>query len=1569
MTNPVPSPGSIAIIGMAGRFPKAANIDAFWQNLRNGRECITFFTDQELHDAGIDFPHNNPNYVKARGVLENPGHFDAPFFAINPKEAELIDPQQRVFLECACEALENAACDPSRETRPIGVFAGCSMNTYLAANLATHPGLLDLAGAYALMLANDKDFLPTRVSYKLNLKGPSLCIQTACSTSLVAVCVACQHLLNFQCDIALAGGVSITFPQKIGRLYQEGGIASPDGHCRAFDARAQGTVQGEGAGIVVLKRLADALEDKDHIYAVIKGFATNNDGADKVGFTAPSINGQAEVIALAQAVANVPPETIGYIVAHGTATPLGDPIEIAGLTKAFNTTAKNFCAIGSVKTNIGHLDAAAGIAGLINTALALHHKEIPPSLHFETPNPKIDFANSPFYVNNKLTPWPAGPVPRRAGVSSFGIGGTNAHVVLEEAPEVVPSATAVPPFLLTLSAQTESALNSATANLLTHLQTNPTSDLAAISCTLQTGRRAFRKRRVALCQNAPEVVQILKNLDANRLFTGEARDNTTVAFLFPGQGAQHVNMACGLYDTQPVFRAHVDECVEILKPILGCDLRQILYPNPDHAPQARAQLAQTAFTQPAIFVISYALAKLWMHWGIQPAAMIGHSVGEYTAACIAGVFSLPEALALVARRGRLVQDQPPGAMLAVRLSEKEIVPFLGNTVCLAAVNSPFVSILSGPKPALEPLQLKFRAAKVAAEFLETSHAFHSSMLDPVVEPFTQLVRQTKLRVPKIPFVSTLTGNWIQPEEATDPVYWGKHLRQTVRFSAALTQLLDAGTILLEAGPGQTLANLARQNPARPPAQIVLSSLPHAKAEQDDRIQTFAALAQIWIAGVNVNWPSLYPEKPQRVPLPTYPFERQNYFVEPNKTNKTREIPPSKLEPPAPTVQDEKPNTTESTLRALLSDMSGLKPAQLPGNTSFLELGFDSLFLTQFSRIVEQTFGARVTFGQMLEKYFTIELLAARLLELSALIPESKPESAARGLLKNTVSFALLPLTEGQMEIWFASQVSDEAQAAFNLSQIFEIEGPLNESALRQALQTLVNRHDALRTTFSEEGDAQSIAPGFKLDFPKDDWTKFSESERATRLDDFFRQERERPFDLIKGPLIRTRLIQLRPETHLLSLTVHHLICDGGSNLVLQNDLALFYNALALNQNPSCETAPSYTEYVRHQTEPNPRRASDEAYWLGQYSSPPAPLDLPADHSRATTTHRGAFPNALASCAFDQKILAQLNVFSAQSHCTLFTTLLAIYSVLLSKLSGQSDIAIGVPVALRASHHAEKLVGSCINFIPLRLETNTLALSVLTFSQYLDQVRKTFIDAFDHHQYSYGSIVQKLSLARDWTRPPLVSATFNLQHRHDPPAWPGLLVQQLPNPRPYTFFDLSLDVGESPDRLLIECSYRSDLFKPSTIQRWLEHYRTLATAVVAFPDRPLTEFHIDEPLRVGDNNKTNQTQPPALQTEKKPAAPSPIEERLAIIWREVIGLKQIELDDNFFDLGGHSVLVIQILTRVRNAFRVQLTLRNVFEAPTIRQLAKIIEQQLIAVATNSGGPPRQSRGQAELATKE
>ena len=874
----------VAIIGIVGRFPGANNIDQLWQNLCQGKESITFFNDDDL-DPSIDISVRvNPNYVRARGVFDALDQFDPKFFGMTPREAEIMDPQQRIFLEIAWEAFENAGYNAESYNGLIGVFAGTGLNTYYPNNILTNPGLVESIGRHQMELGNAPDYLATRASFKFNLKGPSVSLYTGCSTSLVAVCQGFDNLLSFQCDMALAGGVFITCPPNSGYLYQEGEMFSIDGHTRPFDKRATGTVFSCGAGVVVLKRLEDAINDGDYIYAVIRGTAVNNDGADKMSFTAPSVKGQATMMEMALANAGINPEQLSYIETHGTGTVLGDPIEIEALSQAFRsgTQKKNFCAIGSLKSNIGHLDAAAGIAGLIKTALALHNKIIPPTINFESPNPKIDFENSPFYVNTACVKWTADSERKLAGVSSLGVGGTNAHVILEQAPETAKSSPSNQWQLLNLSARTSNALDRITANLADYLSNHDDLELADVAFTLQTGRKDFNHRRTVICKDIPDAIDVLRRNDSKRITTSYFESvNRDIVFMFSGQGTQYPNMGLDLYKSEPVFRECIDRCSKILTPHLSLDLRDILYPADHNIEQSADKLKQTAITQPALFTIEYALANLWLSWGIVPNAMVGHSIGEYVAACLAGVFSLEDTLFLVATRGGLIQELPHGAMLAVFLDEKDLQEFLNEKISLSVVNGPSLCVVSGEENEITNLEITLSARKIQCTRLHTSHAFHSHMMTPILARFEDVLRSIEMKPPSIPFISNVSGKEITPADATSTGYWVRHLRNTVRFSECLEELFKAeNRIFLEVGPGNTLATLAKQHPAVLESHRVLSSIRHPNESTSDRSFILKTVGQLWLYGQKIDWPKLYSgEYRKRIPLPTYPFERERYWIE------------------------------------------------------------------------------------------------------------------------------------------------------------------------------------------------------------------------------------------------------------------------------------------------------------------------------------------------------------------------------------------------------------------------------------------------------------------------------------------------------------------------------------------------------------------------------------------------------------------------------------------------------------------------------------------------------------------
>ena len=882
----------VAVVGMSCRFPGARNVDEFWRNLRDGVESVTFFSDQELRDSGVD-PSiiNDPNYVKAGYIIDDIDLFDASFFGYSPREAETIDPQQRLFLECAWEAIEDAGYTPQTYQGLIGVFGGARMSSYVN-NMSSELSRAGTASGFQALIGNDKDYITTRVSYKLNLRGPSIAVQSACSTSLVAVHLACESIRNGECDMALAGGAAIFVPQKTGYLYQEGMIYSPDGYCRAFDAKAQGMVFGNGVGIVVLKRLDDALADRDCIHAIIKGSAVNNDGSLKVGYTAPSVKGQAEVIREAQAMAGFETETITYIETHGTGTELGDPVEVTALTSVFRaqTNKKGFCAIGSVKTNIGHLEVAAGVASLIKTVLALKHGQIPPSLHFKRPNPRIDFSNSPFFVNAKLSEWKVDRYPRRAGVSSFGVGGTNAHVVLEEAPALHPRDEGIkrPMHLMTLSARSENALKELARRYETFLETHPDASLADVCFTANVGRSHFPYRLAVATQSTEQLREQMTafagGIKSKRLVTAYVQSGTNprVAFLFTGQGSQYVGMGQQLYYTQPTFRNALDRCAEILKSHLDRPLLSVVFEEEGNS----SILNETVYTQPALFASEYALAEMWRSWGIEPSLVMGHSIGEYVAACVAGVFSLEDGLKLIAARGRLIQALPrEGEMAAIFAGEERValaVAPYANDVSIAAINGPENVVITGVRKSVRKILENLASEGVKAVQLKLSHAFHSPLIESMLIPFEEIASEVKYSAPRIGLISNVTGRSVEKNEVCEASYWRRHVREPIRFASGMKALHKQGyELFLEIGPNPVLLGMGRR--CLPKGTGIW--LPSLRKGRDDWKQMLESLGELYVRGVDGDWAGFDQDySRRRMSLPTYPFERKRYWISPRSVD-------------------------------------------------------------------------------------------------------------------------------------------------------------------------------------------------------------------------------------------------------------------------------------------------------------------------------------------------------------------------------------------------------------------------------------------------------------------------------------------------------------------------------------------------------------------------------------------------------------------------------------------------------------------------------------------------------------
>ncbi|MFG6194364.1 amino acid adenylation domain-containing protein [Nonomuraea sp. JJY05] len=1373
--------GALAIVGIACRFPGATGPEEFWAAIRDGVEAVQDFTDEELLADGED-PDRlaDPAYVRSGTVLDGIDLFDATLFEFTPREAEILDPQQRLFLETAWEALEDAGCDPARHPGRIGVFAGSAMSSYYIENLLAAPDVLKAVGDYQVMLSNDKDSLPTRTSYKLDLRGPSVSVNSACSTSLVALHLARQSLIAGDCDLALAGAVRVNAWSRRGYLYQSGGIGSPDGHCRPFDAEAQGTIGASGVGIVVLKRLEDALAAGDPIHAVVRGSAVNNDGTRKIGYTAPAVDGQAEVITAALASAGVDPGTIGYVEAHGTGTALGDPIEVAALSQVF--TGDRPIALGSVKSNIGHADAAAGMAGLIKTVLALKHRTLPPTVNFATPNPRIDF--SPFYVPTASAEWPQGPGPRRAGVSAFGMGGTNAHVVLEEAPEPSAAPPADGPHLLVMSAAGESALAETATRLRVHLAARPDTDLGEVAATLRHGRRQLRHRGVLVAEDH-------RSAQDAELITGESRPRE-VAFLFPGQGAQRRGMAAGLYRAESVFRAGVDTCAGLLEPHLGLDLREVLYGD-------AGDLDQTWLTQPALFVTEYALARTLIERGVRPAMMAGHSIGEYVAACLAGVFTLEDALRLVAARGRLVQSLPPGSMLAVPLPESEVGDLLGDDISLAAVNAPELCVLAGPEQAVAELERRLVERGVACRALRTSHAFHSAMLDPVLDAFAAEVASVQLGTPELPYLSNVTGGWVSGAETKDPAYWVRHLRETVRFADCAGALVAADAAVIEAGPGRTLTTLVR----RQGGQAAVAPF----TEPDSGLSgLLEGIGRLWVSGAGVDWTAFGPPG-RRVPLPTYPFERRRYWIEPRarRFSAASPAPLTAAEPVAAAVQE------LDAVAAAWQDVLGIAPAG--PQDDFFGLGGDSLVATQLASRL----------GLPIEAIFEHPTLSGqRALVASALAPAVAPavipavaSVGAREVIPVVEEPGPSPVSFIQRRMWFIDQV--HGSAAYAVATALDLRGELDVERLHGALRELVRRHESLRTVFRElDGEpVQVVLPAGEVPLPVEDC---DDAERALS------EAAAEPFDLAHGPLFRARLLRLAPDHHVLSLGFHHIVVDGWSITLLRTELAALYNGETLP-----ERRVRYRDYARWQRE----QVADLGFWKERLRGIPHSLDLPTDRPRPPMQ---TFEGAVATHVLPAELAGALRKLSQERGATLYMTLLAALHTLLYRYSGQEDICVGSPVAGRTRPEFEGIAGCFINTLVMRASMD----GHMPYTQLLAQVREYALGAYAHQDVPFEQLVEELNPPRDLSRNPLFQVLFNLLNLPQSDlGMAGLAVEELAVEAGTAQVDLVLYVYEQGDELLCRLEYNTALYDAGTARRLLRHYETLLSAIAAAPGTALS----------------------------------------------------------------------------------------------------------------------------------
>jgi len=1489
MADPMPR-HAVAIIGLAGRFPGADDLDDFWRNIADGVECLDIPTDVDLDSAGITREvRSNPNFVRRSTALDGAANFDANFFGISPRDAQIMDPQHRIFLECAWEALESAGYAVNIVDQAVGVYAGASMNTYLL-QILRDPALVTSVGGYQLMLGNDKDFLCTRVSYKLNLRGPSITIQTACSTSLVAVVTACQALSHGECDLALAGGVSVSVPERSGYIYEEGMIFSPDGHCRPFDAMAQGTRGSAGAGVVVLKRLADAIRDRDTIHAVIRGGAINNDGADKAGYTAPSVDGQIEVIATAQALAGIRPREISYVEAHGTGTPLGDPIEVAALAGAFRSSTRDigFCRLGSLKANLGHLDAAAGVASLIKTVLALKNRVIPPLVNYTSPNPKLDLAHTPFVLSAESTPWESDVgVPRRAGVSSFGIGGTNAHVVLEEASAVPAAAPARSQQLLVISAKTETALERAATRLADDLDRNPERSLADVAWTLQAGRQEFAHRRIVTAATVAEAALHLRSPKNPRVVSAvHAGGARPVAFLFSGQGSQHPSMGEGLYRQETVYRDAVDRCAAYLSDRIGCDIRDVLFGN------RGSEIHETRFTQPALFVTEYALACLWRQWGVIPKAMIGHSIGEFVAAHLAGVMSLEDALTLVAMRGRLMQACPPGAMAAVHLPPKELAAMLPDGIEIAAVNAPALCAVSGQTDKLGVWLKMLDAKGVQSAPLRTSHAFHSSMMERALPDFIAGFANITLSAPTIPYVSNLTGTWITPQEATSPQYYGRQLRHSVQFLEGIRTLLaDSSLLLLEVGPGTTLETMARLIAGSGRSNHIASSLSHPKEPKPDNEAILEAAGRLWLSGVPLDWQGLHEdEKPGRVPLPTYPFERERFWVEVAEAAQPTVSKPVPQQGEvaewlfAPTwTRDESPGGKDRLSGSwivmarpgALADAIVLEVANVGAEPILVEIA-DS-----FAIVDERHF--RVRHGQSDDLSAALRYIHTRHGSVrGAVYVWTKASVQMEGA--NAGYYALVSLCEG-LQLARGGHNTSLVVATFGGQSI--LDEPVHDATAALALGPILvlptetlglsARLVDFEARFQSEGTA-SVAKSLAWEAARGDAENVIAWRRGRRW--------VRRYDRLALPAVGPGDLPLRSRG--LYLITGGL---GGIGLSLAAWLA--------------------------------KQCSARLLLTGRTALPP-----PADWDRVLREHgpESAISKIIAAVrdietAGGEVLLAQAD--AADGEQMLQAIELArlrwgeidgvIHAAGISGdgrfalLKSQADVEAVLSPKTNGLAVLTRLLGDrSLDFVVLMSSVNAVLGSpgACDYSA-ANAVLDAFVDGADR------PVPWRKVIAFDWAAWRDVGMAANMvvaESRR--PFWQANLASGIPSPAGIELFSRVLAAG--PRRVVVT---PYDLIEAASLVR--------AASPVA------DQFS-------GGVSET--TLEPAGTTVLTRTAGFSTETLLSEIWSELLGVEDIDAAADFFQLGGHSLLATRMISRVYDLFGVRISLRDVFDAPTLEKLA-------------------------------
>jgi amino acid adenylation domain-containing protein len=1440
----------IAIIGMAGKFPGVENIYEYWEQIKQGKTLLTRFSKEELLANGLSEELlDDSNFVPVSGIIKSAEFFDSSFFGFTPREADLTDPQHRKFLEVCYEALENSSTSPDKYKGKIGVFAGCSMNNYLLKNLLQYPDLLKSIGEMQTIVNNDKDFLTTKVSYKLNLTGPSFDIQTGCSTSLVAIHVACQNLLNYQCDIALGGGVHLMNPRNEGYMFTPGSIESPDGTCRPFDKDAQGTIFSEGLGVVVLKRLEDAVADKDEIWAVIKSSALNNDGSVKVGYLAPSIDGQAEVISLAQKYAEIDPRTIAYIETHGTGTNLGDPIEIKALSNVFreSTNERNFCAIGSVKGNIGHCDAAAGVAGLIKTVMALKYKILPPSINFEKPNPELFLDESPFYVNTKLQEWESSGYPRRAAVSSFGFGGTNAHCILEEWNSEIPEPSNKEMHLLPLSAKSPEALNRMIENLEKFLE-DSSNEIGDIAYTLQNGRNDYSNRALIYGKDVRSISQNLK-IEGNYI-TGKLKwNNPGIVFMFTGQGSQYINMGKGLYDSFELFRNIVDEAHNILSSKFHIQLKTLLFNNPEDE-TIRSKVNLTSNTQPLLFVIQYATACLLTDFGIYPDALIGHSIGELTAATLSGVFTFEDALIIVASRGKIMQEQIPGSMLSVNLSAEKLGPLLTENIEISLQNAPNYCVVSGEEKDIIGFESKIKSIdpSIHTTILKTSHAFHSRLMEPALEPFKEVFKTVHLGKPEIPFISNVTGKWITDSEAINMDYWARHIRSTVQFSKGINQLLtdNKQLIFLEVGPGNSLSVLLSQFEGMKNAKAI-STIRHPMVQKDDVDIFMQAIADFWTSGGTIRWDELFDgEHRNKVALPTYPFEKKRHWLESKSKSFFQEQLDSKIDvlevgkprniadlmhdrPNLPSKFINPVNELEIKIVTIWQQLLGIN--EIGTEDDFFALGGHSLLASQVIIRINELLQVKLPF----ESLFTAPTIKSLISTYNLYLPKQTQELIIEHVQKDSD----FPLSNAQKRLWILDQI-EQNNPAYNISFTNRLKGFLDIEVFQTTIKILFDRHQILKSTINIK-DKEPVCRILDIE-PKVeliDLSKFEVNKIENFIQDFIKKDLRKPFDINIGPLYKIFLFRIASDEFVFHFNVHHIVFDGWSWGIFSQEINSIYNSLINNTAVSLPSPElqyyDFSNWQLKQDEPDWKKSVD--FWVEQLKGIPTELKFPYDYKRPPFM---SGYGGRESIRLSNKLSGKLKEISRKTNSTLFMTMLSSFEILMSIYSNEEDICIGAPVANRTKSAFEKIIGFFVNTIVFRLKINKTS----SFNEILDQNKKVIIESLEHQNIPFEKLVDVIQPERQVNINPIYQVMFAWQNAPRPPIkLKGISSDRVLINEGVSSQDITFYMWENEDFIEGEIEFSTDIIERDTINRLKDNFIFFLEQITENPEEKISEISV------------------------------------------------------------------------------------------------------------------------------